>query len=202
MSETTLRRALVDCILLFSDRGWVPATSSNFSARLSADRLLVSRSGVDKSTFAEEDLIQVDLDGNVLFPTGARASAETLIHCALYNHFPEVGCVLHTHSPYGTVMSRRFAASGSIEFTGYEIQKAFNGISSHQSVVSLPIVPNTQDMIQMTAQLQLNLPLYRHGFLIEGHGLYAWGKDVFSAKRSIEAFEFLLKCSLLEGRVE
>ena len=200
MSEMALRRELVDCISQFSTRGWVPATSSNFSARLSSDCLLVSRSGVDKAGFEAQDLIAVDLDGTVVQPAGARSSAETLIHCALYKHHPEVSCVLHTHSVHGAVMSRRFAAIGMIEFTGYEIQKALSGISSHLSTVSLPIVPNSQDMKQLTERLQLGSSEYRHGFLIEGHGLYTWGKDVASAKRAVEAFEFLLECSMLEGK--
>ena len=34
-----------------------------------------------------------------------------------------------------------------------------------------------------------------HGFLIRKHGLYAWGKDVFSARRHIEIYEFLFECT-------
>jgi methylthioribulose-1-phosphate dehydratase len=33
-----------------------------------------------------------------------------------------------------------------------------------------------------------------HGFLIRGHGLYTWGKDVFSARRHVEIYEFLFEC--------
>ena len=34
------------------------------------------------------------------------------------------------------------------------------------------------------------------GYLIDGHGLYAWGRDMAEARRHIEAFEFLLACEL------
>jgi methylthioribulose-1-phosphate dehydratase len=36
------------------------------------------------------------------------------------------------------------------------------------------------------------------GFLIRGHGLYAWGRDVSEARRHIEGFEFLFACMLQE----
>ena len=34
------------------------------------------------------------------------------------------------------------------------------------------------------------------GYLIDGHGLYAWGRDMAEARRHLEAFEFLLGCEL------
>ena len=34
------------------------------------------------------------------------------------------------------------------------------------------------------------------GYLIEGHGLYAWGRDMKEARRHLEAFEFLINCEL------
>jgi methylthioribulose-1-phosphate dehydratase len=34
------------------------------------------------------------------------------------------------------------------------------------------------------------------GYLIDGHGLYAWGRDMAEARRHLEAFEFLLHCEL------
>ncbi len=36
--------------------------------------------------------------------------------------------------------------------------------------------------------------LAAHGFLIAGHGLYAWGRDVAEARRHVEGFEFLCEC--------
>ena len=35
-----------------------------------------------------------------------------------------------------------------------------------------------------------------HGYLIDGHGIYAWGRDMPEARRHLEAFEFLLACEL------
>jgi len=50
--------------------------------------------------------------------------------------------------------------------------------------------------IEVEARLEdITQPL-SHGFLLAGHGLYAWGKDVAEARRHIEIFEFLLEVIL------
>ena len=134
------RKELVQVIRYLSQKGWVPATSSNFSTKIDNAHISISRSGVDKSEFVEDDLIVIDFDGDVLFPKGERSSAETLIHTALYNHFENINCVLHTHSVNGTLLSRviskrsEYVAEGQLGtyFEGYEVQKAFWGTRSHE----------------------------------------------------------------------
>lgn len=206
------RKELVDVIRYLSQKGWVPATSSNFSTKIDAHHISISRSGVDKSEFMEDDLIVINFDGEVLFPRGERSSAETLIHTAIYNHFENVNCVLHTHSVNGTLLSRviskqnEYVAEGQLGtyFKGYEVQKAFFGTKSHEGKIFLPVFPNSQDMIVFSQELSLFLqsntePIY--GFLIVGHGLYTWGRSISESKRHIEAFEFLMECDLMERRL-
>jgi methylthioribulose-1-phosphate dehydratase len=41
----------------------------------------------------------------------------------------------------------------------------------------------------------------RSGYLIAGHGLYAWGRDLAEARRHLEAFEFMLACELEPRRL-
>jgi methylthioribulose-1-phosphate dehydratase len=138
----------------------------------------------------------VDFDGRPV-ATDKRPSAETLLHTQLYRRFPEVGCILHTHSKAQTVASRLFAAQGHITFEGYELQKAFRGNDTHEAAVRVPVLPNSQDMPALAARVEAELdrgPLW--GYLIEGHGLYAWGRDMAEARRHLEAFEFLLDCEL------
>jgi methylthioribulose-1-phosphate dehydratase len=40
--------------------------------------------------------------------------------------------------------------------------------------------------------------LNHHCFIIRGHGTYAWGRDLFEAKRHLETLEYLCHCELLE----
>jgi methylthioribulose-1-phosphate dehydratase len=179
-----------------AERGWTPATSSNFSRRMDADFAAITVSGRDKGRLVQDDIMVVDLDG-LPVATSQKSSAETLLHTQLYKRFPDVGCVLHTHSVNQTVASRLYARDGAIRLAGYELLKAFSGNSTHEMAIDLPVLANTQDMPELAAKVESLLdagPLW--GYLIEGHGLYAWGRDMPEARRHLEAFEFLLECEL------
>ncbi|MFT3762910.1 MAG: methylthioribulose 1-phosphate dehydratase [Pseudoxanthomonas sp.] len=176
--------------------GWTPATSSNFSERLDEKHAAITVSGRDKGRLTPDDIMVVDFDGRPVATT-LRPSAETLLHTQLYRRFPDIGCVLHTHSPVQTVASRLYAAQGRVRFEGYELQKAFAGNTTHEAAMDVPVFANTQDITVLAAQVDALLdrqPLW--GYLIDGHGLYAWGRDMAEARRHLEAFEFLLHCEL------
>ncbi|MFK7605457.1 MULTISPECIES: methylthioribulose 1-phosphate dehydratase [unclassified Pseudomonas] len=177
-------------------RGWSPATSSNYSTRLSATEALLTVSGKHKGQLGLNDVLATDLSGNSLEP-GKQPSAETLLHTQLYRWRPEIGAVLHTHSVNATVLSR-LTPGNSLEFEDYELQKAFNGVSTHASKVQVPIFDNDQDIERLAANVQPWLEAHPDcvGYLIRGHGLYTWGARMSDALRQIEAFEFLFECEL------
>jgi methylthioribulose-1-phosphate dehydratase len=187
---------LITNVRELAQAGWTPATSSNFSQRLDARHAAITVSGRDKGRLTEADIMVVDFDGQ---PVGSshRPSAETLLHTQLYRRFPQVGCVLHTHSRTQTVASRLYAPQGRVRFEGYELQKAFHGNTTHEGAMDVPVFPNTQDMPELATWVEAKLdegPLW--GYLIDGHGLYAWGRDMAEARRHLDAFEFLLGCEL------
>lgn len=176
--------------------GWTPATSSNFSMRLDDRHAAITVSGRNKSKLCENDIMVVDFSGQPV-ATAAKPSAETLLHTQLYARDPAIGCVLHTHSVTQTVASRLFAGQGHVRFEDYELQKAFVGNHTHEGAIDVPVFANTQDMPALAAKVEAALdaqPMW--GYLIEGHGLYAWGHDMHEARRHLEAFEFLLACEL------
>lgn len=185
-----------------SARGWTPATSSNFSQRLDERHVAITVSGRDKGRLTEADLMVVDLDGQPVATT-QKSSAETLLHTQLYQRFADVGCVLHTHSQVQTVASRLYAGSGHVHLEGYELLKAFRGNDTHETSLELPVLPNSQDMRTLAAQVDALLDRQAMwGYLIDGHGLYAWGRDTAEARRHLEAFEFLLGCELELRRLQ
>jgi len=177
-------------------RGWSPATSSNYSTRLSASQALLTVSGKHKGQLGPDDVLATDLMGNSLEP-GKKPSAETLLHTQLYTWRGEIGAVLHTHSVNATVLSR-MTPGEFIEFEDYELQKAFSGITTHESRVRVPIFDNDQDIARLAAKVQPWLEAHPEcvGYLIRGHGLYTWGARMSDALRQIEAFEFLFECEL------
>lgn len=176
--------------------GMTPATSSNFSRRLDGRHAAITISGRDKGRLSEDDVMVVDFDGNAV-GSDHRPSAETLLHVQLYRRLPEAGCVLHTHSVAQTVASRLFAGAGHVRLEGYELLKAFEGNRTHDMAIEVPVLPNSQDMPTLAAQVDALLDRQGlWGYLIDGHGLYAWGADMARARRHLDAFEFLLSCEL------
>ncbi|PJK09989.1 methylthioribulose-1-phosphate dehydratase [Lysobacteraceae bacterium NML120232] len=191
-----LAEVLASHVRELGEAGWTPATSSNFSMRLDAQHALITVSGREKRKLTANDLMVIDLNGQ---PVGnqLRPSAETLLHTQLYQRFADIGCVLHTHSLHQTVASRLFARQGYVQFQDYELQKAFHGNTTHEGAMRVPVFANTQHMPTLAAQVEAALdaePMW--GYLIEGHGLYAWGRDIDETRRHLEAFEFLLQCEL------
>ena len=197
-----LTSELKSAVDFFSQKDWTPATSSNFSFKIPEnDNLIaISRSGVDKSNFEEQDVMIVDTEGGPVwsYKESFNPSAETLIHTTLYEIF-DCASVLHTHSYAATVLSKKYASDKNISFSDYELLKGLAGVSDHQVFVEIPILENSQDIKSFSQRLKTEFDSKKiFGFLIAGHGLYTWGKTISEAKRHVEVFEFLFKCKLAE----
>ena len=194
-----LQEKLIAVIRFFHEKGWSPATSTNYSFRNEDKKTYaISVSGIDKSQFSASDLMVIDKSGKAL-PAfqHLKPSQETLLHTLLYRK-ESTNAVLHTHSIASTVISRRLANQKGVYLRGYEVLKGLGNISTHDTEVFIPIFPNSQDIASLSNEVeqyyQENPDMY--GFLLEGHGLYSWGKSIAEAKRHIEVLEFLFACEL------
>lgn len=187
----TLKEQIAETIRTYHQRGWSPATSTNYSFLDENNTIWVSRSGVDKSQFSAEDFITVDKNGNATGEyAGVKPSAETLIHCVLYELFPQTRVILHSHSVFPVLMSNMY--QDQVPFEGYEVQKGFAGETTHEATVHIPVFDNTQDMVDFSQTLRSNQAAIRHhSFIMRRHGTYAWGTSLFEAKRHLETLEYL-----------
>lgn len=185
----------------FFERGWVPATSGNFSARIDSKRMVITVSGWHKGQLSQDGILLADLEGCPL-TTAKRPSAEALLHGALYQRFPETNAIFHTHSVYSTVLSRLLA--DELILSDYEVLKAFPGVETHQTSVRVPIFPNDQNMSRLAAVVNAHLEHEPDspGYLIAGHGLYTWGRSIEETCRHVEALEFLFECEVLKRRLQ
>jgi methylthioribulose-1-phosphate dehydratase len=177
-------------------RGWVFGTSGNFSVVRSRHplRLIISSSGVPKGELLSTSFLEVDASARPIGRTKMRPSAETLLHIVIANA-RGAGAVLHTHSIWSTVLSSRHERDGGLFIEGLEMLKGLHGIATHEHREWIPIVPNSQDMKQLSADLSGALSAHpeAHGVLIAGHGLYTWGRTLADAERHVEILEFLLQ---------
>ncbi|MGO9335911.1 MAG: methylthioribulose 1-phosphate dehydratase [Terracidiphilus sp.] len=178
-------------------RGWVPATSGNFSVR-EGGRILITASGLDKGTLTPAVLLEVDREGRVLSGDG-KPSAETGLHLALYQARPAAGAILHVHTVWNTLLSGFHEAAGYVALSGYELLKGLSNVATHEHAEQVPILGNSQNYADLTAQLATALDKYpdAHGVLLSSHGLYTWGESIAEARRHLEALEFLFE---VEGR--
>ncbi|MGK3130195.1 methylthioribulose 1-phosphate dehydratase [Pantoea sp. C8B4] len=183
-------------------KGWAPATGGNMSVRQNAEYCLLSASGKDKGSLTRDDFIQVEIATNSV-PSGRKPSAETGLHTLIYRLFPQAGAVLHTHTVNSTVLSRVERGSALL-LSGYEMQKTLAGQETHLNTVAIPLFDNDQDIDALAQRIEAfaaETPL-QHGFLLRGHGLTCWGKDVNEARRHLEGLEFLFECELQRRLLE
>lgn len=185
----------------FCARGWALGTSGNFSAVVSREplRIAITSTGLDKSKLAAEHILEVDDSARVLRGKG-RPSAETSIHLAIVRVIG-AGAVLHTHSVWSTILSGQHAAKGGVTIEGYEMLKGLDGVQTHEHREWLPIVDNSQDMVQLSQAVAAILAQQPgiHGILLREHGLYTWGAELEEAKRHVEILEFLMEVLVRSG---
>jgi methylthioribulose-1-phosphate dehydratase len=178
-------------------RGWVPATSGNFSVRSvdgAGERILITPSGLDKGTLTPEHLLEIDPDGRPLSSNG-KPSAETVLHLVLYAARPQAHAILHVHTVWNTLLSGHFVGQPFVSIEGYEILKGLSGVATHEYQERVPLIENTQDYAVLDREMQFALEDYpdAHGVLLARHGLYTWGESVAEARRHLEALEFLFE---------
>lgn len=178
----------------FGRIGWLPATSGNLSIRLSDEptTFAITRSGADKRNLEAEDVLHVDLTGQVQGDTPYKPSAETTVHTALYGSSLASGCILHVHTIFNNLASQLHFPQGHVTLVDHELLKAI-GHWNEGARLSVPIVGNFADLNRLGEAVLGAAKADVPGVLVRSHGIYAWGEDVFAARRHLEAFEFLFE---------
>lgn len=202
MTVTPQLAQLVAACHWIGQQGWAPATGGNMSIRAEEGLCLLSESGKDKGSLTAADFIEVEIASG-LAPSGRKPSAETGLHTLIYRLFPEAGAVLHTHSVNSTVLSR-IETGSALLLQGYEMQKSLSGQSSHLDSVAIALFDNDQNISALATRIEAwaqTRPL-RYGFLLRGHGLTCWGRDVQEARRHLEGLEFLFNCEMQRRLLE
>jgi L-fuculose-phosphate aldolase len=86
------------------EKGLVEGTAGNISARQEDGDICITPSSVNYRSMTLEDLVVLDLAGNVV--RGERTpSSEKALHLAAYNAFDDVGSVIHSHPVYATMFA-------------------------------------------------------------------------------------------------
>ncbi len=176
-------------------RNLVTFTWGNVSAIDRESGLFVIKpSGVDYETMTADDMVVVDLEGNVV-EGKYRPSSDTPTHLELYKKYEEIGGIVHTHSPEATSWAQ---AGRSIPVYGTTHADYFYGeIPCARSLTPEEIEEayekNTGLVIIETFEERGLNPMYTPGVLCVNHGPFTWGKNAMKAVESAVVLEEVAK---------
>lgn len=205
LKTSKLRQEIIEAARFLASSGYLPATSGNLSMReIGSQEITITLSGKSKAKLTETDFLDLKLDESN--PEILKlSSAETELHRQLYKFSGEINAVFHIHSNYSVLISKIF--KDEVKLENYELLKALSGNTTHRSIEIIPIFQNTQNINSLAKEVEQymrNNPEI-HAYLIEGHGLYTWGKTQAETLRHIEAlealFEIEIKYQTIKGQI-
>ena len=150
--------------------------------------IVIKPSGVAYDKMTASDMVVVDMNGIVL-EGEYRPSSDTATHLALYQRYPELGGIVHTHSTHATAWAQ---AGFSIPALGTTHADYFFGDIRCTRALTLEEVQgeyelNTGKVIIET--LGNNNPLHTPGIVVYQHGPFAWGKTAEDAVHNAVVME-------------
>jgi methylthioribulose-1-phosphate dehydratase len=174
----------------YAAMGWMRGTSGNLSVRLqdSPLRLAVTASGLDKGTLTASDVVEIDVTGTAVRP-GKTPSAEAGLHGRIAS-VSGAGAVIHVHVLAPVLAAERWP--DGVELRDLEMLKGF-GRSAHDDLVTIPVVPNSQDMVVLGDAFEASFRPDTPALIVARHGLYVWGSDLLQARHRAECLEWLLR---------
>jgi len=173
--------------------GLVTFTWGNVSAIDRArGRVVIKPSGVAYDAMTVDDMVVVDLDGNVIEGRW-NPSSDTATHLALYRRFPSLGGIVHTHSTHATAWAQAGIAIPALGTTHADY--FFGDIPCTRALteaeVSGEYERNTGKVIIET--LGERDPLHTPGIVVYQHGPFSWGKDAHDAVHNAVVMEEVAK---------
>lgn len=191
MEYEALRRRVCAANLQLPAYGLVTFTWGNASEVDRATGVFaIKPSGVTYETLKPEDIVILDLNGNVVDGT-LNPSSDTKTHLALYRAFPEIGGVVHTHSRHATAWAQ---TAQDLPCFGTTHADAFHGAvpctrfltaaeteADYEGSTGLSIVERFRELGLSPAEMP--------GVLCAGHGPFSWGGDAAAAAKNAAILE-------------
>ncbi|HEX3013221.1 MAG TPA: class II aldolase/adducin family protein [Methanobacterium sp.] len=107
MDKNQIIKELIDTSHYIYKKGLVPGKSGNISCRFYEDgisKVAITRSGISKRNVEADDIIIIDMDGNVL-EGDKKPSMETFLHLRIYRERDDISSIVHSHPPFATGFS-------------------------------------------------------------------------------------------------
>ena len=184
-NESFARRRLAECCHLLYDRHLTVSAGGNMSVRLGEDEILITPSGVNKGLISGDDLVKMDMDGNVI--SGGKPSIERKFHIGIYKENPETNAVIHCHPLYCLALAVK----------GEDIKSCL----TPEGVLLLDQVPTVRYETPGSQELVDAVMEYADApaMLMAKHGAITQGRTLEEAFNRMEELEFQAHLQILAG---
>lgn len=189
--------------------GWVSGTGGGISIR-GAEGIYMAPSGVQKERLAPEDVFLLDAGlqaCRVLRAPGDPSLRISECQPLFYNAYRlrDAGAVIHSHSVWAVLAARLAAAQGhpdAFVSEGLEMQKGLRDKGCFDRV-QVPIIPNTPREAELAESMAAAIVAHPDvdAVIVQGHGVYVWGRDWVQAKTQAECLDFLMRAAVESHRL-
>jgi L-fuculose-phosphate aldolase len=175
------------------DAGLVDFGEGNMSIRLEGEKeMLITPTLNDYESLKVSDLVRVGFDGKIRGKHSRKPSSEHMLHSRIYLELPKVNCVIHTHSPYASVLAVLRMPLPVI----FEEMAIFLG---GDVKVSEYAMANTSSL----GKAALKALDSRNACMLANHGVVSVGKnpfDAFKAAKLVEKMAMIYVGALKAGK--
>lgn len=188
MVEKKILHKIIEVSNYLYDKGLVPGKSGNISTRIEGDlnAVAVTSSGCSLKTLTEEDILVVDLEGNMIFTSNKKPTSELQMHLKIYKKRKDIGAIVHTHSPIATGFAFAEKKLERLEGFGPIDEMYIPFVEYHP--------PGSDDLAKSVSDGLKNEDVV----LLKGHGVVALGKNLDEAVLLAEFIEDSAKIQLVK----
>ena len=183
--ETKLRLQIVDVGKRLHQRFFVASNDGNISVKLNENTILITPTGVNKGDLTTDQIVKVDLEGNVI-EGHMKVTSEIKMHLAVYKLRDDVKAAVHAHPPAATA----FAVSGEKIDEPVTLPETFLGLG--EIGYCKYGTPSTDEVHQSIEKEILNCNV----LLLANHGALTVGEDVLEAYYRMETLEMVSRINL------
>ncbi|GHT28625.1 L-ribulose-5-phosphate 4-epimerase [Bacteroidia bacterium] len=158
--------------------------------------VVIKPSGVSYDTMKAEDMVVLDLEGRQV-EGKLKPSSDTPTHLVLYNAFPELGGIVHTHSTYATAWAQTGCDIPNIGTTHADYFKDAIPCTRLMTKEEVAGAYERETGNVIVERFQAINPAYTPGVLVNNHGPFSWGKDADEAVHNAVVMEQVAKMAYI-----